>query len=64
MTTQNTLSELENAAPFASRHIGPDAAEQQTMLSALGFESLDDLVAAAMPDRIRDDRRASTCRPR
>ncbi len=53
MTTQNTLSELENAAPFARRHIGPDGAEQQTMLSALGFESLDDLVAAAMPDRIR-----------
>src|SRR6478609_720324 len=53
MTTQTTLSELESSAPFASRHIGPDAAEQQAMLSALGFESLDDLVSAAMPDRIR-----------
>ncbi|MEJ7628472.1 MAG: aminomethyl-transferring glycine dehydrogenase [Nocardioidaceae bacterium] len=55
MTSPPTLLDLETAAPFAHRHIGPDAAEQQTMLAALGYESLDDLVLAAMPDRIRSN---------
>ena len=34
---------------FADRHIGPDAAEQQRMLAALGYASLDELTAAALP---------------
>ncbi|MBO0821811.1 MAG: glycine dehydrogenase (aminomethyl-transferring), partial [Nocardiopsaceae bacterium] len=34
---------------FADRHIGPDAAEQRAMLSALGYDTLDDLLAAALP---------------
>ena len=38
---------------FANRHIGPDDAEQQTMLSVLGFDSLDKLMSAAVPDSIR-----------
>jgi glycine dehydrogenase len=53
VTTNTPLAALESAAPFARRHIGPDAAEQQTMLAALGYESLDDLIYSAMPDRIR-----------
>ncbi|MBW9208986.1 aminomethyl-transferring glycine dehydrogenase [Mumia sp. zg.B21] len=48
-----TLSELAGAAPFATRHIGPDAAEQATMLEALGYRSLDDLMSAAVPKGIR-----------
>jgi glycine cleavage system P protein (glycine dehydrogenase) len=55
VTTNKTLADLEHAAPFARRHIGPDAREQQTMLAALGFDSLDELIEAAMPDRIRAD---------
>ncbi len=55
MTTQTRLLDLEQVAPFARRHIGPDAGEQQTMLAALGYESLDDLVAAAIPARIRSE---------
>ena len=39
----------------AFQALGPDAAEQQSMLAALGYASLDDLMAAAMPDRIRAD---------
>ncbi len=34
---------------FAQRHIGPDDASQQQMLTALGYASLDDLTAAALP---------------
>ena len=34
---------------FASRHIGPSPAEQQQMLAALGYGSLDELTAAALP---------------
>jgi glycine dehydrogenase len=39
---------------FAQRHIGPAADDQQVMLSALGYASLDALVDAAVPAVIRD----------
>ncbi|MDA0635648.1 aminomethyl-transferring glycine dehydrogenase [Nonomuraea sp. MCN248] len=42
-----------SAPPFASRHIGPSAAEQQRMLQTVGFESVSDLVAVAVPEAIR-----------
>jgi glycine dehydrogenase len=38
---------------FASRHIGPDPAEQTHMLKAIGYASLDDLMDAAVPEVIR-----------
>jgi len=38
---------------FPRRHIGPDAAEVREMLSAVGFDSLDALVDATVPDAIR-----------
>ena len=38
---------------FQYRHIGTSAAEQQTMLSALGYETLDSLLSAAVPEVIR-----------
>ncbi len=53
MSDRPSLTALESAAPFARRHIGPDAAEQQHMLSALGKESMDELLQAALPDSIR-----------
>ncbi len=34
---------------FASRHIGPSQADQQRMLEALGYASLDELTEAALP---------------
>jgi glycine dehydrogenase len=34
---------------FSARHIGPSPAEQQQMLAAVGYSSLDDLTAAALP---------------
>jgi glycine dehydrogenase len=35
---------------FADRHIGPSAEDQRAMLAALGYGSLDELTAAALPD--------------
>ncbi|RKS77891.1 glycine dehydrogenase [Motilibacter peucedani] len=40
-------------AEFVARHIGPGPAEQQQMLSALGYDSLDALLDAAVPASIR-----------
>jgi glycine dehydrogenase len=38
---------------FAARHIGPSAEDQQAMLAALGYATLDDLTAAALPQGTR-----------
>lgn len=38
---------------FISRHLGPDAAERETMLKAVGYDSVDALVDAALPTSIR-----------
>jgi glycine cleavage system P protein (glycine dehydrogenase) len=53
MTDRPTLHALETAAPFSRRHIGPDPAEQAAMLETLGFQNMDELLYAALPDKIR-----------
>ena len=53
MSVRPTLSELEHAAPFSMRHIGPSAADQERMLAQLGYGSLDELADAAVPEVIR-----------
>ncbi len=55
MTSRRSLRELEQAQPFAARHIGPSADEQAKMLAHVGFSSLDDLTAAAVPTGIMVD---------
>ncbi|WP_129838171.1 aminomethyl-transferring glycine dehydrogenase [Streptomyces sp. RFCAC02] len=47
------LADLEAGAPFAARHIGPDAGDRAKMLARVGFASLDDLTAAAVPESVR-----------
>lgn len=47
------LAELESGIPFEQRHIGPDAAAQAKMLAHVGYGSLDELTAAAVPDTIK-----------
>ncbi|HEY7237344.1 MAG TPA: aminomethyl-transferring glycine dehydrogenase [Gemmatimonadaceae bacterium] len=42
-----------DSGSFIPRHIGPSDAEQREMLQALGFESLDALIEATVPDSIR-----------
>nr|WP_275403255.1 aminomethyl-transferring glycine dehydrogenase [Nocardioides sp. DJM-14] len=43
----------QQSAPFAARHIGPDQDAVATMLAAIGHDSLDSLMAAAVPASIR-----------
>ncbi|QCB28845.1 aminomethyl-transferring glycine dehydrogenase [Corynebacterium endometrii] len=40
---------------FISRHLGPDASETSTMLSKLGYDSVEALVTAAIPQAIVSD---------
>ena len=47
-----SLEALENSHEFIPRHIGPDADEQQKMLTAIGKPSLDALIRDVMPDSI------------
>ncbi|HZC73052.1 MAG TPA: aminomethyl-transferring glycine dehydrogenase [Jatrophihabitans sp.] len=49
-----SLSDLEQASPFAARHIGTTSADQQRMLDALGYPALDDLLSDAIPASIRE----------
>lgn len=48
------LSDLERGTPFEARHIGPDGEAQAKMLAQVGFGSLDELTAAAVPDVIKN----------
>src|SRR5712692_11944061 len=45
--------DLKHPDSFANRHIGPDDAEIQQMLSALDLRSLDELVDRTVPKGIR-----------
>lgn len=56
MTARPTLDTLTGSDDFITRHIGPNSAERDAMLSALGYDSLDGLMDAAVPDSIRLDR--------
>ena len=47
------LSRLEQGVPFEQRHIGPDAGDRAKMLAQVGYGSLDELTAAAVPDVIK-----------
>ncbi|WP_322043594.1 aminomethyl-transferring glycine dehydrogenase [Paraburkholderia sp. J67] len=48
-----SLAALEAHDAFAARHIGPDSADQQAMLDALGFASRAALMDAVIPAQIR-----------
>ncbi|MEB3269913.1 MAG: hypothetical protein VKJ09_15340, partial [Leptolyngbya sp.] len=41
------------ASPFVARHIGPRAGEVTAMVAALGYDSLEALMAAVVPGDIR-----------
>ena len=53
MASVQAPSALESADQFAPRHIGPTPAEVSDMLSTLGYDSLDALIDATVPERIR-----------
>ena len=48
---------------FAQRHIGPAQPQQQHMLAAIGYASLDELIAAALPASLAADRALSLPAP-
>lgn len=48
-----SLSDLERGIPFEDRHIGPDPEARAKMLAQVGFGSLDELTAAAVPEVIK-----------
>ena len=51
------LGDVTESAPFARRHLGPDAAEARAMLDVLGYASVEELVDAAAPAVIRHPRK-------
>ena len=51
---QPTNIQLDPKTDFVRRHIGPRATEQQDMLKAIGFDSLDDMAQAIVPSDILD----------
>ena len=52
MSSLTPLSELENAAEFHARHLGPDEADEQRMLSVIGAASRRALIEAVVPRSI------------
>lgn len=53
-TPRIPLSQLEQGIPFEQRHIGPDVEARAKMLAQVGYGSLDELTAAAVPDVIKN----------
>ncbi|WIT11144.1 aminomethyl-transferring glycine dehydrogenase [Paucibacter sediminis] len=53
MSALKPLGELENAAEFQARHIGPDAADEAAMLSVIGAASRRALIEAIVPASIK-----------
>jgi glycine dehydrogenase len=49
-----SLSELDPSGSFAARHIGSRPDETAQMLATIGFDSLDALVDATVPEDVRD----------
>ena len=52
MTERSRLADLEMRGDFIRRHIGPDRGQIATMVAAVGLDSLEQIVAAAVPDDI------------
>ncbi len=53
MTSTTTPAVRADADSFVPRHIGPNEAEVAEMLALLGFDTLDALIDAAVPESIR-----------
>ena len=49
---RSPLSDLENSAEFTARHIGPNAADEQQMLSVIGAASRRALINTVVPSTI------------
>ena len=58
-----TPHDLLDDALFAARHIGPDARDRQSMLALLGCDSMETLIAQALPASIRQQAPLDLPRP-
>jgi glycine dehydrogenase len=58
-----SLRSLETSHTFADRHIGPDDDEQAKMLAIVGYGSLEELAAQAIPASIADEPRRQSSIP-
>jgi glycine dehydrogenase len=56
VTTNAAIPAWQSGAEFIGRHIGPREIDVRKMLAILGFESLDQLTACAVPTDIQLDR--------
>ncbi|MDN4504034.1 aminomethyl-transferring glycine dehydrogenase [Alteromonadaceae bacterium BrNp21-10] len=52
--SMSSLSQLEQKQDFVRRHIGPGETEMSEMLTAVGADSLDDLIQQTVPSSIRN----------
>jgi glycine dehydrogenase len=59
-----TVKLPEHPDQFIRRHIGPNAAETGEMLALLGHKNLDELIDAAVPKKIRLDKKLNLPAPR
>src|SRR5438445_10979623 len=53
--TRPAFEDLLQHTDFVGRHIGPGEADQQKMLAALGYESIDALIKNVVPAAILSD---------
>jgi glycine dehydrogenase len=53
--SRESLTELENHQDFIQRHIGPTVRQQSKMARTLGYDSLESLIDATVPNAIRRD---------
>ena len=52
-TVKQTGQALAGFESFVPRHIGQTQADLEKMVAAIGFSSLDDLIDATIPEKIR-----------
>ena len=53
----STIKSLEHPDHFTHRHIGPNAQETSALLALLGHKNLDELINAAVPQKIRQPKK-------
>ncbi|MGZ7497042.1 aminomethyl-transferring glycine dehydrogenase [Corynebacterium sp. ZY180755] len=49
------MTHIGSPVDYLPRHLGPDASESEEMLASVGYSSIEELVAAAVPAAIRAD---------
>jgi glycine dehydrogenase len=64
VSTQSTYADLTQSEDFIRRHIGPNDAEQEKMLTSLGVYTVDELIEKVIPGAIRIEGELSLAQPR